>query len=122
MRTIYPRLFWLEPPSKPLVARRGSNVHRAEPWAVRLPWTGTWVRGFATHQDAVAWASEQAAQRIETKLREDLDEAPPTTIFDFVRDTLIEPSARIPELIFPPVKPLHYDHVHWGFSTEDDRG
>lgn len=136
MRTIYPRLFWLEEPMKPIIARRGAHVHREKPWTVRLSWGERDLHPFATHAEAVAWATEQATKRVETQLRGSLSDAveaswrddldrvdpKPRTIFDVIRDWLFpEPPS---ELIYDPAaRAMHYDHVHWAFKRpEGDHG
>lgn len=117
-RTIYPKLYWLSPPAKPVIARLGRHLGRR--WAVRLPWLAhealppaperfAGLHVFERYEDARAWTAEQ----IDARLDEDSLAAFMKRVAEWWKN--FEEAERL----FQPSsvqRSLHYDRVHWGFD------
>lgn len=118
-RTLYPKLYWLSPPSKPVIARLGT--HQGRRWAVRLSWPAHEVlppaperfaglHVFERHEDARAWTAEQIDAR--------LDDDHLGKLLSGLRSWWRTFSREASELIYTPEQPrsMQYNHVLWGFD------
>lgn len=117
-RTIHPKLYWLSPPSKPIIARLGR--HLGGQWAVRLPWPAHEalppapkrigeLHVFERYEDALAWTAEQVDAR--------LDDDHLGKLLSDLRSWWRTFSREASELIYTPepTRKMYHNHVHWGF-------